>query len=822
MHAPPGSAISPSTLKVLNLVIMAVIAPTIVHNTLAQEFPSVLFLGLHELLGLLVFALLWKGRRSAAEQLACASMLFLAVALVGTSTHGVFGVAMMIFPAILLPVALLVDRPWYTLYAGFSLLAIVGLEFGQARGLLRNGGHAWNARHLIDALIIQGTAAYAILRVGDAMNAALAKARSAEKEEREARQETEGILSALPDLLFQVNAEGRLQNAHVSPSQPLYLPLQEAMGKPVSEFLPPIAAQACMEAIAKTMATGRHQGTVYSLPIAGSERWFELSMARQGSGDDTRIITLVRDVTSRIRAEKRLRLLNAGFLSLGPRTDENIARLTRLLAELVGADCACLMGRGATGPCLLASHQAEGKTALPPCCHSLPSALERDDPRLVIEPQEHGQGLRARRTIRLSDGSPAVLGAAWYSEKTVDEEDRNLIEIVAAAIGLEKERAHFEERYLQSQKMESLGRLAGGVAHDLNNLLTPILGYADFALLDAPADEALRESLEQIRKAASNARDLVQQLLAVSRKSVVQPKVLDLNAVIRDLLPMLSRTLRENISIESKLAPNLGLVRLDPGQFSQVLVNLAVNAQEAMPKGGTLRIETKPSETTKTGTMRISEDKRHVVVRVSDTGQGMPPEVANRCFEPFFTTKDKGTGLGLATVYGILEHHGGFIHVDSQPGKGTSFALHLPETAAPISELGEAEAQTPMPKTPRTVLIVEDNPQVRTLSERILRKQDLVVFAVESAEAALALPADHLARVDLLLTDVMLPGMHGRDLFARLSPRFPRMKVIFMSGYSEQILEKQEVAEGTVGFLQKPFTATSLTNLVAESLGRSR
>jgi PAS domain S-box-containing protein len=822
MDPSPASAISPQTQKVLNLVIMAVMLPPIVHNTMAKEYPSALLLSLQEVMGVVVLGLLGKGRKVAAAHVSCASILFLAVALVATSTHGVFGVAMMMFPAILLPVALLVERTWYKLYMGLSLVAIAGLELAHTQGWLRTVGVPWNARHMVDALIIQGTAAYAILRVGDAMSAALTKARKAEREERHAREETEGILSTLPDLLFQVDGQGRLQNAHVSPDQTLFLPLRDALGKTVPEFLPPDAARVVMSAIAETLAKGRYQGAVYSLPMPGGERWFELSMAKQGVGGEVRIITLVRDVTVRIRAEQRLRLLNAGFLSLGPRTDENITRLTRLLAELVGADCACLMGQGPSGAKVLTSHQAPGKATLPQCCQSLPKCLDLDDPRVIIEPPGEGACLRARRTIRLSDGSPAVLGAAWYADKRLDEEDRNLIEIVAAAIGLEKERAQFEARYLQAQKMESIGRLAGGVAHDLNNQLTPILGYADFALMDPPKDAGVHEALLQIRKAAQNSRDLVQQLLAVSRKSVVQPKILDLNAFIADFLPMLSRTLGTNITVESQLAPDLGFARLDPGQFTQVMLNLAVNAQEAMPGGGVLRIQTQREEAPGRPAPAGGEGKRYLVVRISDTGQGMPPEVASRCFEPFFTTKDRGTGLGLATVYGILEHHGGFIKVDSRPGRGTTFALYLPESAAPVSEIGEEEARTPMPKTPRTVLIVEDNPTVRTLAERILRKQDLVILAAETAEAALGLPEEQLARVDLLLTDVMLPGIHGRELFARLSPRFPRMRVIYMSGYAEDILEKREVAEGTVGFLQKPFTVTTLSNMVAESLARAQ
>jgi two-component system cell cycle sensor histidine kinase/response regulator CckA len=382
--------------------------------------------------------------------------------------------------------------------------------------------------------------------------------------------------------------------------------------------------------------------------------------------------------------------------------------------------------------------------------------------------------------------------------------------------GQEQQLRELERRYEQSQKLETVGRLAGGIAHDFNNLLTIINGHADFAIDELKAGHPLRDDLEQILQAGERAAALTRQLLAFSRKQLLEPKVLDLNEVIRGLQRMLHRILGEDIEIRIDLADDPGRIRADPGQIEQVLMNLAVNARDAMLQGGELRIETRavvlePVAATGSAPDPLGPEGPHVEVIVADNGVGMSPEVRARLFEPFFTTKEKGqgTGLGLATVYGIVKQSDGEISVESEPGKGTRFRLCFPQVEG---EGGLARAAVARQEATgsETILLVEDEPAVRELARRILEGAGYVVLTAVGGEDALELSERYEQPIDLMVTDVVMPKMSGRELADRLGGARRGIKTLFVSGYTDDAIAHHGVLEAGINLLAKPFSSSAL------------
>ncbi len=378
-----------------------------------------------------------------------------------------------------------------------------------------------------------------------------------------------------------------------------------------------------------------------------------------------------------------------------------------------------------------------------------------------------------------------------------------------------------EQQLLQSGKMESVGLLSGGIAHDFNNLLTPIRGFAEFVRVSLPADDPLVQDVVEIERAAEQAMALTRQLLAFSRKQIIELRSVDLRDVARSAMSILSRTIREDVTIELDLAMSLGRTRADAGQLEAVLVNLAVNAQDAMPEGGVLRIRVADLTL---DAARATEDSTlvpgpYVMLSVSDTGVGMDQETMSRVFEPFFTTKEvgKGTGLGLASTYGIIKQHGGSISVESEPGRGSTFTILLP----PLASAGESDASTlsePIVGGSETILVVEDNNAVRSLLDKILPSLGYQVLSAASPDECLALVDVKKESVDLLLTDVVMPGLNGRQLYARLQELYPNLKVLYMSGYTSDVIGHHGVLAEGVHFLHKPFTRSKLSIKVREAL----
>jgi len=390
----------------------------------------------------------------------------------------------------------------------------------------------------------------------------------------------------------------------------------------------------------------------------------------------------------------------------------------------------------------------------------------------------------------------------------------------------EEEKARLEQQLVQAQKLESIGRLAGGIAHDFNNLLTVINGYSELLLVRLKNGDPLAASLTEIRKAGERAAALTQQLLAFSRKQVVQPKPLNLNSLISDVRDMLRRLVGEDIELITSLEPSLGQVLADPGQIHQVLMNLAANARDAMPGGGRLTIAT-ANVTFGSGHAAAPAGLKtgpYVKLAVSDSGVGMPEEVRQHIFEPFFTTKGEGegTGLGLATVYGIVRQCHGWIDVRSQPGLGTMFTIHLPCIDAPPAVNVLATPSFESLRGSETILLVEDQAEVRALAAEVLEHCGYHVLRAAMGGEALLLAEQHQGPIHLMLTDLVMPRMTGRELAQRLLPLRPNMRVLFMSGYADSLDPHRGILEPGSDCLSKPFTPDELARKVRSVLGAQR
>lgn len=385
------------------------------------------------------------------------------------------------------------------------------------------------------------------------------------------------------------------------------------------------------------------------------------------------------------------------------------------------------------------------------------------------------------------------------------------------------ERKQLEEQFHQAQKMEAVGRLAGGVAHDFNNLLTAILGSADLVLEGLTPGAAEREEIEEIRKAALRAADLTRQLLAFSRQQVIAPTVLNPNAVVADMDKLLRRLLGEDVALRTVLASDVGFVKADPNQLEQVLLNLAVNARDAMPSGGSLTIETQNVELDQEYVRGhlSAQPGPYVMLAVSDTGVGMDAATQARIFEPFFTTKErgKGTGLGLATVYGIVKQSGGWIWVYSEPGQGTTFKVYLPRVAEAAAAPAAPSSAPPVSvRGSETILVVEDDEMIRNLVQKVLKTNGYTVLVAGDGSEAERVARAHVGTIDLLMTDVVLPGLNGREVARRLVAQRPGTKVLFLSGYTDDAIVHHGMLEPGVAFLQKPFPPAVLGRKVREVL----
>ncbi len=470
------------------------------------------------------------------------------------------------------------------------------------------------------------------------------------------------------------------------------------------------------------------------------------------------------------------------------------------------------------------------KAAAPPeTVHDFIAYIHPDDLPWVYAEQKRGfaagESWSGDYRVIAADGEVRIwhgIGTAVHDERGDPRTIIGAIQDITERHRAAEERARLEQQLQQAQKMESIGRLAGGVAHDFNNLLTGITGYVTLAMMDLPVDDPLHATLAEIEKAAKRAARLTQQLLAFSRRQIIEPRVLDLNGLITELHNMLVRLIGEDIELTTIAQPRLGHIEADPVQVEQILINLVVNARDAMPAGGRLTIETADVELDadycQTHPQAIPGP--YVMLAVSDSGDGIEEDIRSLIFEPFFSTKDErqGTGLGLSTVYGIIKQHGGSIEVYSEPGAGTVFKVYFPLTREAAAPLERSAADTSLPRGDETVLVVEDEDIVRDTAVRILERQGYTVLPATSGPEALELIEQQQPEIDLLLTDIVMPRLNGRELAERIQARQPDIKVLYTSGYTENVLSPQGVLEPGVAFIGKPYQPVTLARKVRQVL----
>ena len=442
----------------------------------------------------------------------------------------------------------------------------------------------------------------------------------------------------------------------------------------------------------------------------------------------------------------------------------------------------------------------------------------RDEFDLLLEKGLQGKTESALEVDRLRKDGSVVNVNIWT---TPLREDRGKVATLLVFIADNTERKSLEEQFRQAQKMEAVGLLAGGIAHDFNNLVTVISGYSELLLDSLPAGDSARESLLEIKKAAERAATLTRQLLAFSRKQVLEPKVLSLNAIVADSERILSRLLGEDVQLVVIRDSHLGRVRADPGQMEHVLMNLVVNARDAMPQGGKLTIETANAVLDESYGRTHGEVQpgRYVSLSVSDTGHGMDESTRARIFEPFFTTKEqgKGTGLGLAMVFGVIKQSGGHLSVHSEPGTGSTFKIYLPEVEAALS-VEKSHGLAPKHAGDETILLVEDEDGVRSLARHALESSGYTVLEAARGDEAILLAEGHSEPIHLLISDVVMPEMDGRMVADQVLAIKPGIKVLFISGYTADAVVRHGVMESEIAFLQKPFTPTTLAQKVREVL----
>jgi two-component system, cell cycle sensor histidine kinase and response regulator CckA len=543
---------------------------------------------------------------------------------------------------------------------------------------------------------------------------------------------------------------------------------------------------------------GRHGTTLCNRTRSGEAvicEWFNVPL-RDENGPVTGMLSMANDITARTRAEESLRhseerhrVMIENFPDAVVVHDEaRIAYANPAAVALFGADSAAA---------LVARPVADFST------HGEAATLQRQAAALL---RRGGAAPLSELTLRRMDGTPLyaeVLATALAFEGK--PAIQTLVRDISVRRQMEEQKRNLEDRLQHAQKLESLGRLAGGVAHDFNNLLTVINGYSDLLLKLVPEGDRSREPLGEIRSAGERAAELTGQLLAFSRKQVSRPEPTDLNALVHSAENMLRRLIGEEIEMVMDLGPETVRVLSDPGQIHQVLMNLAVNARDAMPDGGVLRISTSiaaPKADRAPG--------RYVRLGVTDTGIGMPPEVLEHIFEPFFTARQdgKGTGLGLSMVYGIVEQNGGWIEAASQPGKGTVFGVYLPVTEAVPTDA--AERQEVRHGGDECILVVEDQDAVRRYAVDVLRSSGYQVLQAAGGTEALILLERNPDPVDLLLTDVVMPGMNGRRLAERVTEMYPHTRVLFTSGYPADVIASKGILQADVNYLPKPVSPETL------------
>ncbi|MBI5575364.1 MAG: PAS domain S-box protein [Deltaproteobacteria bacterium] len=645
--------------------------------------------------------------------------------------------------------------------------------------------------------------------------------KEAEEKQREIERRFKVIADTAPDAIISADSRGRIVFVNPGGLNMFGYDGESLAGRELTLLIPERYRSAHEKGMARFLATGEPRVIgrtieLHGLRKDGTEFPLELSLATWNTGEGVFFTGIIRDITARKTAEEEIHatysklhsLVEASPVSITAVSKDGITTMWNPMAEKVfGWSREEAMGRFL--PIIPEDKKEEfrefqGRTVREGGISGVETRRLRKDGTLV--------DVRLS-TAPMRDSLGNIVGMV------------GILEDISGRKRMEQALHESEEQLRQSQKIEAVGRLAGGVAHDFNNLLTAIRGYSDLLLMKLEAGSNLRGEVEEIQKAGERASSLTRQLLAFSRKQVLQPKVLDLNAVVDNMNGMLRRLIGEDIDLVTGLRPALWSVKVDPGQIEQVIMNLAVNARDAMPRGGKVTIETDNV------TLDDAYVKRHpffkageyAILAISDTGEGMSDVVKKRLFEPFFTTKEKGkgTGLGLSTVYGIVKQSGGYIRVDSELGKGTAFKVYFPRVCMPADTKKDKRESKLQPGS-ECVLLVEDEDVVRSLIKTVLTEHGYTVLAAADGAEALKIGREYSGPIDLILTDVVMPNMGGRQAADSLAPHRPGIKVLYISGYTDDAIVSHGVLEAGIAFLQKPFTPHSLLRKVREVLDNAK
>jgi PAS domain S-box-containing protein len=616
------------------------------------------------------------------------------------------------------------------------------------------------------------------------------------------------------DMIGVVDMKGKRIFNSLSYQKVLGYSLEELKESSAFEQIHPDDRESVESAAAEARRTGVGRPLEYRVRHKdGTWRVLEstASVIRNAKDEPQHLVIVNRDVTERKRAAEALRRSEASFRSVVEDAPYGIYRAS-LSGELVLVNPALQKMLGYASQAELLEANLATQIYRHPLDHQKVNEL------LL----QQGSFLDAEVEWKRKDGSPITVRCSGWPIR--DEAGRiAFLELFAEDV---TERRTLERQLRMAQKMEAVGRLSGGIAHDFNNLLGVIIGYIQVMKRSLKPEDSLHEYAEEIEKASQRAVSLTRQLLAFSRQQILEPIILNLNALVRDMEKMIPRLIGEDIALTLALDPGLEQVKADPGQVEQVIMNLAVNARDAMPDGGKLTIETANADldTAYTHQHPGSRVGRYVMLRVTDTGTGIDPEIQAQIFEPFFTTKerDKGTGLGLATVYGIVKQSGGYIAVDSEKGKGASFSVYLPRVEHAVAVPVVNDSPAVCARGSETILLVEDEGSLRKLAEMFLRDSGYQVLTAADGVQALEMARQHAGRIHLLLTDVVMPGINGRVLAERLIPTQPGMRILYVSGYSDSFIAGHGVLEAGAHLLHKPFTEDSLTRKVRELLDANR
>jgi PAS domain S-box-containing protein len=643
-----------------------------------------------------------------------------------------------------------------------------------------------------------------------ALDALLAKAEAERAQAAASEAKYRLLVENQTDLVIKVGIDGTLLFVSPSYCRTFGKTEEELVG---SQFMP-LVHEDDRESTTKALKSLFHPPHTTSLEqrvlTKAGWRWFAWagSAVFDENGRVIASIAIGRDITEKRQAEDALRASEAEMRAL-------ISAMTDVVLVL-GADGRYLR-IPATNPSLL--YKPAGELVGKKVQDVFPQAQADVFLNAIRETLERQLPVALEYSLPIGD---KVL---WFSATLSPLSEDSVVLVardITERVHAEEERTRLESQLVQAQKMESVGRLAGGIAHDFNNMLTPIMGYAELLSADLASDDPHQEGVKQIIQAAERSRDLVWQLLAFARKQTLEMKPVDLNAVLRGFEPMLRRTLQENITLKLQLVPALGSIQADIGQLEQIVMNLAVNAQDAMPEGGRLFIDTSEmvvEEATVSSHHDVAPGS-YVVMSVSDTGVGMDKETLHRLFEPFYSTKSeaKGSGLGLATVYGIVKQHGGHVRVYSEPGYGALFRIYFPRLGEPlVTATPEVETAEPA-RGGETLLVVEDEAQVRRLVVEVLRKSGYTALAASGMRAALATANAYAGEIHLLVTDVILEDGNGRTLYETLAAARPSLRVLYMSGYTANVIGYHGVLQKGVHFIQKPFSLVAFTRKVRKVL----